>query len=410
MKYILALDQGTTSSRAIVFNEAGATVGMAQQEFMQMFPQPGWVEHNPTEIWQTQYGVALQAISNAGITRADIAAIGITNQRETTVVWDRRTGEPIHNAIVWQDRRTADFCDGLKARSLDPWIRKKTGLVIDAYFSASKIHWILKNVAGARELAEAGHLAFGTIDSWLIWNLSGGKAHVTDVSNASRTMLLHIRRAKWDNSLLKLFEVPKSMLPKLVGSSEVVAHATKELEGIPIAGIAGDQQAALFGQVCTRPGMVEKYLRHRLLHAHAHRARTALLAQETDFDHCLANQRQSGICAEGSIFIGGAVRSMDARRPWDYQVVQGIEPVAPLCRTRAVFMCPAFAGLGAPHWEPHARGIIVGLTRGGTAIRGISRAPCRKHRVSNSRPGSGDGKRFRPADCASCASMAALRE
>src|SRR4051794_35944352 len=256
-KYILALDQGTTSSRAIVFDHAGSIVAVAQKEFPQIFPKPGWVEHNARDIWSTQVGVAAEVLSKAHVGAADIAAIGITNQRETTVVWDRATGQPICNAIVWQDRRTAGTCDRLKARKLDRLIRRKTGLVIDAYFSATKIQWILENVKGARARAKAGELAFGTVDSWLVWNLTRGALHMTDVSNASRTMLFDIRKGDWDDELLKIFGVPRSMLPDVRSSSEVYGETKLLGAAIPIAGIAGDQQAALFGQACTKPGMAK---------------------------------------------------------------------------------------------------------------------------------------------------------
>ena len=257
MKYILALDQGTTSSRAIVFDQAGSIVAVAQKEFPQIFPKPGWVEHNPRDIWATQAGVAAEVLQKASVKATDVAAIGIANQRETTLVWDRKTGQPVYNAIVWQDRRTADICDRLKARKLDRVIRRKTGLVIDAYFSATKVQWILQNVSGARERAKRGELAFGTVDSWLVWNLTGGKVHVTDASNASRTMLYDIAKGDWDDELLKIFGVPRSMLPEVRSSSEVYGETFLLGYHLPIAGIAGDQQAALFGQACTKPGMVK---------------------------------------------------------------------------------------------------------------------------------------------------------
>src|SRR5262245_31116162 len=257
MKYILALDQGTTSSRAILFDHAGSIVAVAQKEFPQIFPQPGWVEHDPRDIWSSQAGVASEALSRGNVQASDVAAIGITNQRETTIGWDRATGEPIGNAIVGQDRRTAAICDRLRARKLDRVIRRKTGLVIDAYFSATKIQWMLENVKGARARAKAGQLAFGTVDSWLVWNLTGGKVHVTDATNASRTMLYDIAKGDWDDELLKIFGVPRSMLPSVRSSSEVYGETTLLGRAIPIAGIAGDQQAALFGQACTQPGMAK---------------------------------------------------------------------------------------------------------------------------------------------------------
>ncbi|HET8713446.1 MAG TPA: FGGY family carbohydrate kinase, partial [Gemmatimonadales bacterium] len=256
MKCILALDQGTTSSRAIVFDHGGNVVATAQKEFRQIFPKPGWVEHDANEIWATQLHTAQQALAKAGLSASDIAAIGITNQRETAVVWDRDTGAPIHNAIVWQDRRTAARCDQLKARGLANTIKRKSGLVVDAYFSGTKLEWLLKNVPGAKAKAKAGRLAFGTIDSWLVWNLTGGRVHVTDVSNASRTMLFNLR-GDWDDELLRMLGVPRSVLPEVKSSSEVYGHSTLLGGSIPIAGIAGDQQAALFGQACTQPGMVK---------------------------------------------------------------------------------------------------------------------------------------------------------
>ena len=258
-QYILALDQGTTSSRAIVFDQKGSIVSLAQKEFTQFFPQPGWVEHDPTEIWSTQLGVAAEAITKAGLSVKDIAAIGITNQRETTVVWERASGKPVYNAIVWQDRRTADFCDELKVKGINQLIQKKTGLVVDAYFSATKLKWILDNVPGAREQAVKGELCFGTIDTWLLWNLTKGKVHATDVSNASRTMLCNIHTLQWDDELQDIFDIPGNMLPQICSSSEVYGYTSNILSAhnIPIAGIAGDQQSALFGQMCTQPGMVK---------------------------------------------------------------------------------------------------------------------------------------------------------
>ncbi|HYE32073.1 MAG TPA: glycerol kinase GlpK, partial [Methylomirabilota bacterium] len=257
MKYILALDQGTTSSRAIIFDHAGSIISVGQQEFRQIFPKPGWVEHDAQEIWASQSNVATQALAKAGLNGSDIAAIGITNQRETVVIWDRETGKPIHNAIVWQDRRTAQVCDRMKAQGLEKTIRRKTGLVLDAYFSGTKVQWLLRNVAGARAKAKAGKLAFGTIDSWLVWNLTGGRKHVTDVSNASRTMLFNIQKGDWDDELLELFDVPRAILPEVRSSSEVYGETHLFGAAVPISGIAGDQQAALFGQVCTRPGLVK---------------------------------------------------------------------------------------------------------------------------------------------------------
>jgi glycerol kinase len=371
---ILALDQGTTSSRAIVFDHAGSIVAVAQKEFRQIFPKPGWVEHDPSDIWSSQAGVAAEALTKARLSAADIAAIGITNQRETAVVWDRATGQPICNAIVWQDRRTADICDRLKARKLDRVIRNKTGLVIDAYFSATKVQWILQNVNGARAKARAGELAFGTVDSWLIWNLTGGKVHVTDASNASRTMLYDIKKGAWDDELLKIFGVPRSMLPDVRSSSEVYGETTLLGSRIPIAGIAGDQQAALFGQACTKPGMAKNTYgtgcfmlmntgtkpiasKHKLLTTVAWR-----IGDRTEY------------ALEGSIFIAGAVVQWLRDGLEFFRSAPEVEALAAsVTSTDGVFVVPAFAGLGAPHWDQYARGTIVGLTRGTTKAH-IARA------------------------------------
>jgi glycerol kinase len=367
MKYVLALDQGTTSSRAIVFDRAGSIVSVAQKEFPQIFPKPGWVEHDPRDIWSSQAGVAAEALTKASIGASDVAAIGITNQRETTLVWDRATGDPIMNAIVWQDRRTAGICDKLKARKLERLIRRKTGLVIDAYFSATKVQWMLENVKGARAKAKAGALAFGTVDSWLIWNLTGGRVHVTDASNASRTMLYDITKGDWDDELLEIFGVPQSMLPAVRSSSEVYGETTLLGTPIPIAGIAGDQQAALFGQACVKPGMVKNTYgtgcfmlmntgtkkitsKHNLLTTVAWR-----IGDRTEY------------ALEGSIFIAGAVVQWLRDGLEFFRSAPEIEALAAkVSDTGGVYLVPAFAGLGAPHWDPHARGTIVGLTRGTT--------------------------------------------
>ena len=367
MTHILALDQGTTSSRAIVFDHAGSIVAVAQKEFRQIFPKPGWVEHDPSDIWSSQAGVAAEALTKAGLRANDIAAIGITNQRETAVVWDRATGEPICNAIVWQDRRTADICDRLKARKLDRVIRRKTGLIVDAYFSATKVQWILQNVKGARARAKAGGLAFGTVDAWLVWNLTGGKVHVTDASNASRTMLFDIHKGDWDDELLKIFGVPRSMLPEVRSSSEVYGQTTLLGAPIPIAGIAGDQQAALFGQACTKAGMAKNTYgtgcfmlmntgtkpiasRHKLLTTVAWR-----IGDRTEY------------ALEGSIFIAGAVVQWLRDGLDFFRSAPEVEALAAsVSSTDGVFLVPAFAGLGAPHWDQYARGTIVGLTRGTT--------------------------------------------
>jgi glycerol kinase len=374
MKHILALDQGTTSSRAIVFNHVGSIVSVAQKEFPQIFPKPGWVEHDPGNIWSSQAGVAAEALTKANVGAADVAAIGITNQRETTVVWDRTTGKPICNAIVWQDRRTASICDRLRARKLDRMIRRKTGLVIDAYFSATKVQWILQNVKGARARAKAGELAFGTVDSWLVWNLTGGKVHVTDASNASRTMLFDITKGDWDDELLKLFGVPRSMLPEVRSSSEVYGVTTLFGAPIPIAGIAGDQQAALFGQACTKPGMAKNTYGtgcFMLMNTGTKRiaSRNNLL---TTVAWRIGGRTEYAL--EGSIFIAGAVVQWLRDGLEFFRSAAEVEALAAgVSDTGGVYLVPAFAGLGAPHWDQYARGTIVGLTRGSTKAH-IARA------------------------------------
>ncbi|MSU24540.1 MAG: glycerol kinase [Opitutus sp.] len=368
MKYLLALDQGTTSSRAIVFDHAGVIVSAAQQEFRQIFPKPGWVEHDASEIWATQSGVAADALTKAGLTATDIAAIGITNQRETTVVWDRKTGRPICNAIVWQDRRTAGACDRLKRAGKAAMIRRKTGLVLDAYFSATKLQWILKSIPGAKARACAGELAFGTIDSWLVWNLTGGRVHVTDVSNASRTMLFNIHTGDWDDDLLKLFGVPRAMLPTVRASSEVYGECHLWGGAIPIAGIAGDQQAALFGQVCTRPGMVKNTYGtgcFMLMHTG-----TKPIASKNNLLTTVAWRigDRTEYALEGSIFIAGAVVQWLRDGLGLIKTSGEIESLAAqVSDTGGVYLVPAFAGLGAPHWDQYARGLVAGLTRGTTS-------------------------------------------
>ena len=374
MKYILALDQGTTSSRAIVFDRAGSVVAAAQKEFPQIFPKPGWVEHDPRDIWSTQAGVAAEALTKANVSATDIAAIGITNQRETTIVWDRATGQPICNAIVWQDRRTASICDRLRARKLDRMIRRKTGLVIDAYFSATKVQWILKNVKGARAKARAGELAFGTVDSWLVWNLTGGTVHVTDVSNASRTMLFNIAKGEWDAELLTLFDVPRSMLPEVRSSSEIYGETTLLGAPIPIAGIAGDQQAALFGQGCTKPGMVKNTYGtgcFMLMNTG-----TKPIASKNNLLTTVAWRigDRTEYALEGSIFIAGAVVQWLRDGLEFFRSAAEVEAMAAsVPDTGGVYLVPAFAGLGAPHWDQYARGTMVGLTRGTTKAH-IARA------------------------------------
>jgi len=374
MSHILALDQGTTSSRAILFDHAGAIVAVAQKEFPQHFPKPGWVEHNPRDIWATQAGVAAEVLQKAGLAAGDIAAIGITNQRETTVVWDRETGEPVGNAIVWQDRRTAAVCDALRKRRLDRVIRRKTGLVVDAYFSATKLQWILAHVPGARARARAGTLAFGTVDSWLVWNLTGGAVHVTDASNASRTMLYDIHRGDWDDDLLKIFGVPRAMLPEVRSSSEVYGHTSLLGGSIPIAGIAGDQQAALFGQVCTRPGMVKNTYGtgcFMLMNTG-----TRPIASKNNLLTTVAWRigNRTEYALEGSIFIAGAVVQWLRDGLGIIRSAAEVESLAAtVADTHGVYLVPAFAGLGAPHWDPYARGALVGLTRGTTSAH-IARA------------------------------------
>jgi len=374
-KYILALDQGTTSSRAIVFNHHGFPVSAAQKEFTQIYPKPGWVEHDAGEIWSTQTGVAQEAITRAGIDSQQIAAIGITNQRETTVVWDRRTGKPVYNAIVWQDRRTSAYCDQMKKAGRGKRIQQKTGLIIDAYFSATKVNWILEHVDGARQLAKEGHLAFGTIDTWLIWNLSRGNLHITDVSNASRTMLFNIHTLEWDKELLDLFDIPLSMLPAVRSSSEVFGNATGLFPTpVPLAGIAGDQQAALFGQLCVNPGMVKNTY-----------GTGCFMMMNTGDKPITSNNNllttiawrinnEVAYALEGSIFIAGAVVQWLRDSLGIIRKSSDIEKLAGKVKdSDGVYFIPAFAGLGAPHWNQHARGTLVGLTRGSTAAH-IARA------------------------------------
>ncbi len=366
MPFVLALDQGTTSSRAILFNAAGEIAAVAQKEFTQIFPQPGWVEHDPIEIWASQSGVVTEALAKAGVDFKDIAAIGITNQRETTVVWDRETGKPIYNAIVWQDRRTAGFCDGLKRDGHELMIQQRTGLMIDAYFSGSKVAWILDNVEGARAKAEAGKLAFGNVDTWLVWNLTAGAKHVTDVSNASRTMMFNIRTGAWDADLLKLLRVPESMLPEVRSSSEIYGH---NAQGVPIAGIAGDQQAALFGQMCLRPGMAKNTYGTGcfMLQNTGPRAVPSRNKLLTTVAWKLGSAPME-YALEGSVFIGGAVVQWlrdglgIIRQASDVQALAESVP-----DNGGVYLVPAFAGLGAPHWDQYARGTITGITRGTTA-------------------------------------------
>lgn len=368
-QYILALDQGTTSSRAVVFDKKGSIVSVAQKEFTQIFPKPGWVEHDATEIWSTQAGMAAEAVAKKGLEGSQIAAIGITNQRETAVVWDRKSGEPVYNAIVWQDKRTADFCDELKKAGKSDLIRKKTGLVIDSYFSATKVKWILDNVEGARERAEAGELAWGTIDSWLIWKMTQGNLHVTDVTNACRSLIFNINTMAWDDELLDLFTIPKSMLPEVKQSSEVYGHTTPNFfaSKIPIAGIAGDQQAALFGQMCTQKGMVKN----------TYGTGCFMLMNVGDKPVPSKNNLLTTVAwkingkttyaLEGSIFIAGAVVQWLRDSLKIIKKSSDVEQLASSVEgSEGVYFVPAFAGLGAPHWNQQAQGTIFGLTRGST--------------------------------------------
>ena len=374
MKYILALDQGTTSSRAIVFDHGGNNIAVAQKEFPQLFLQPGWVEHDPSDLWSTQAAVAAEVLHKTGLHAEDIAAIGITNQRETTLIWDRQTGHPIANAIVWQDRRTAPLCDQLRASGYDRTIREKTGLILDAYFSATKAQWLLDNIEGARAKATAGELAFGTVDTWLVWNLTGGKIHATDVSNASRTMLYNIHTEDWDEELLDLFRVPRSLLPDVHSSSEVYGETTVLGAPIPIAGIAGDQQAALFGQVCTEPGLVKNTYGtgcFMLLNTGT-KPITSQKNLLTTVAWRIGNRTEYAL--EGSIFIAGAVVQWLRDGLGIIRKAADVEALAAsVADTHGVYLVPAFAGLGAPHWDAYARGTIVGLTRGTTAAH-IARA------------------------------------
>ncbi|MEW6238162.1 MAG: glycerol kinase GlpK [Candidatus Omnitrophota bacterium] len=370
MKYILALDQGTTSSRAILFNEQGRIVNIAQKEFTQIFPQPGWVEHDPEEIWASQMAVAAEVMARAGAASGDIAAIGITNQRETTVVWDRKSGQPIGNAIVWQDRRTAYLCEELKSAGYETAIRQKTGLATDAYFSGTKIKWMLDHIPNARKRAEAGELAFGTVDSWLVWKLTWGKIHITDASNASRTLLYNIHTGEWDEELLAMLEIPAAMLPKACSSSEVYGETAADIfaQPIPIACLAGDQQAALFGQMGLKSGMAKMTYGtggFLLLNTGAKAAvsKNNLL---TTIAWKIGNRTDYAL--EGGIFIAGAVAQWLRDGLGLIRTSEEIESLAAsVADNGGVYMVPAFAGLGAPHWDSYARGIIAGITRGTTA-------------------------------------------
>ncbi|MCC5828039.1 MAG: glycerol kinase GlpK [Phycisphaeraceae bacterium] len=370
MKHILALDQGTTSSRAIVFDPEGRIKGMAGQELTQHYPRPGWVEHDPEEIWTSQLATARQAIERSGVGIDAIAAIGITNQRETTVLWERATGRPVGRAIVWQDRRTSGMCDQLRRRGIDELVQERSGLVLDAYFSATKLMWMLEHIEGARQRAQAGELCFGTVESWLVWNLTGGAEHITDITNASRTMLMHLETGQWDERLLDALDIPAKLLPRIVPNSGELAHAETEHFGrrVLIGGLAGDQQAALFGQACFEPGLAKNTYgtgcfmlmqvggqpaqsTHRLLSTQAWR---------------LADR--SSYALEGSVFIGGAVVQWLRDGLGLIRQASEIEELASSVKdSEGVFLVPAFAGLGAPYWDQYARGIIAGLTRGTTA-------------------------------------------
>lgn len=367
-QYVLALDQGTTSSRAIVFDHRGLVVGVAQKEFKQYFPSPGWVEHDPVEIWETQSAVASLVLQQTGLQPSQVAAIGITNQRETTLVWDRMTGEPIHPAIVWQDRRTAAYCDALKQAGNAAMIKQKTGLVVDAYFSGTKLKWILDAVPGARERANNGELAFGTVDAWLLWKLTDGKVHATDASNASRTLLFNLHTLDWDAELLALMDIPRAVLPAVKSNSEVYGYAVAlGMPEVPVAGMAGDQQAALFGQMCTRVGMVKNTYGtgcfmlmntgSRFVES-THNLLTTIAWQLNGTTH---------YALEGSVFIAGAAVQWLRDGLHIIKKSSEVEPLAlSVASAEGVVVVPAFSGLGAPHWDPYARGTIFGLTRGST--------------------------------------------
>ena len=375
-KYILALDQGTSSSRAIVFDEHGQTKAVSQKEFTQIFPKPGWVEHNPMEIWSSQASVIAEAITSIDINGLNIAAIGITNQRETTIVWDAETGEPVYNAIVWQDRRTSEFCDGLKRDGRTDLIRSKTGLIIDAYFSATKILWILENVPGARKKADEGKLRFGTVDTWLIWMLTRGEVHVTDVTNASRTMLFNIHTLEWDKELLQLFDIPESMMPQVKSSSEIYGYTKTTLfaHEVPIAGIAGDQQAALFGQMCTEPGAVKNTYGTGCFMLMNSGERPIMSSNNLLTTIAWKIGDKVNYALEGSIFVAGSVVQ------WlrdGLGIIRSSSEIEALACTvpdnGGVYFVPALTGLGAPHWDQYAKGSIYGISRGTTAAH-IARA------------------------------------
>jgi len=376
VSYILALDQGTTSSRAILFDREGGIKGVAQREFRQIFPQPGWVEHDPLEIWTSQAGVAVEVLAGAGVRARDVAAIGITNQRETTIVWDRWTGEPIANAIVWQDRRTSDACDRLRSEGTETLFRERTGLVLDAYFSGTKLAWILDHIDGARTRAERGELAFGTVDSWLLWKLTDGHLHVTDASNASRTLLFNIHTLQWDDDLLRALRVPRSVLPDVRSSSEVYGEVTTALglESVSLGGVAGDQQAALFGQMCTSPGLTKNTYGTGCFMLQNTGAKAPLSQHKLVTTVAWMRNGVAEYALEGSVFIGGAVVQWLRDGLGIIRASSDVEALALSVPDNGdVYLVPAFAGLGAPHWDQYARGAIVGLTRGTTAAH-IARA------------------------------------
>ncbi len=361
-QFIMALDQGTTSSRTLIVNHAGKVISVAQMEFKQHYPKPGWVEHDPMEIWSSQSATEAEALSKADLRHRDIAAIGITNQRETTVVWNKKTGKPVYNAIVWQDRRTADYCAKLKEQGLEPKFTEKTGLRLDPYFSGTKLRWILENVEEARAEAEAGNLIFGTIDSWLVWKLTDGAVHVTDATNASRTLLFNIHTGDWDDEILEILDIPRQMLPEVKGSSEVYGNSTKN---VPIAGMAGDQQSALFGQACFEPGMAKNTYGTGcfMLMNTGEKAIPSKNNLLTTVAWKIGNKTEYAL--EGSIFVGGAVVQ------WlrdELKIVSSAEECSKLAASvpdaGGMYLVPAFAGLGAPHWDPYARGLCIGMTRG----------------------------------------------
>lgn len=375
-KYILSFDAGTTSSRAIVFNRKGEICSVAQKEFPQIFPQSGWVEHDPLEIWASQAAVAAEAITKIGINGTNIAGIGITNQRETTIVWDRETGEPIYNAIVWQDRRTSEYCDALKNEGLLPVIKEKTGLIVDAYFSATKVKWILDNVQGAREKAEKGKLVFGTVDTWIVWQLTRGSVHVTDVSNASRTMLFNIHTLQWDNDLLELFNIPASMMPKVCASSEVYGHTRTTIfaSKVPISGIAGDQQAALFGQMCLEQGMVKNTYGTGCFILMNTGNKPVVSKNNLISTIAWQLDGKTTYALEGSIFVGGAIVQWLRDGLKIINSSSEIEELATQVKDNGdVYFVPSLTGLGAPYWDQYARGTIVGISRGTTSAH-IARA------------------------------------